>query len=90
MVPKQQNLPELWCTSYFRLLQATSGWGDRVSLPSLCYLTIVIIIIIIIIITIIITIIIIITMITMSGHNLDMSWQKPSHMQQARVELLFY
>ena len=89
MVPKQQNLPELWCTSYFRLLQATSGWGDRVSLPSLCYLTIVIIIIIIII-TIIITIIIIITMITMSGHNLDMSWQKSSHMQQARVELLFY
>ena len=88
MVPKQQNLPELWCTSYFRLLQATSGWGDRVSLPSLCYLTIVIIIIIIIIITIII--IIIITMITMSGHNLDMSWQKSSHMQQARVELLFY
>ena len=81
MVPKQQNLPELWCTSYFRLLQATSGWGDRVSLPSLCYLTIVIIIIIIII---------IITMITMSGHNLDMSWQKSSHMQQARVELLFY
>ena len=80
MVPKQQNLPELWCTSYFRLLQATSGWGDRVSLPSLCYLTIVIIIIIIII----------ITMITMSGHNLDMSWQKSSHMQQARVELLFY
>ena len=72
MVPKQQNLPELWCTSYFRLLQATSGWGDRVSLPSLCYLTIVIIIIIIIMI-IIITIIIIITMITMSGHNLDMS-----------------
>ena len=88
MVPKQQNLPELWCTSYFRLLQATSGWGDRVSLPSLCYLTIVIIIIIIMI--IIITIIIIITMITMSGHNLDMSWQKSSHMQQARVELLFY
>ena len=85
MVPKQQNLPELWCTSYFRLLQATSGWGDRVSLPSLCYLTIVIIIIIIITI-----IIIIITMITMSGHNLDMSWQKSSHMQQARVELLFY
>ena len=82
MVPKQQNLPELWCTSYFRLLQATSGWGDRVSLPSLCYLTIVIIIIIIII--------IIVTMITMSGHNLDMSWQKSSHMQQARVELLFY
>ena len=39
---------------------------------------------------IIITIIIIITMITMSGHNLDMSWQKSSHMQQARVELLFY
>ena len=89
MVPKQQNLPELWCTSYFRLLQATSGWGDRVSLPSLCYLTIVIIIIIIIIIIITI-IIIIITMITMSGHNLDMSWQKSSHMQQARVELLFY
>ena len=88
MVPKQQNLPELWCTSDFRLLQATSGWGDRVSLPSLCYLTIVIIIIIIMI--IIITIIIIITMITMSGHNLDMSWQKSSHMQQARVELLFY
>ena len=31
-------------------------------------------------------------MITMSGHtgNLDMSWQKSSHMQQARVELLFY
>ena len=83
MVPKQQNLPELWCTSYFRLLQATSGWGDRVSLPSLCYLTIVIIIIIIII-------IIIVTMITMSGHNLDMSWQKSSHTQQARVELLFY
>ena len=81
MVPKQQNLPELWRTSYFRLRQATSGWGDRVSLPSLCYLTIVIIIIIIII---------IITMITMSGHNLDMSWQKSSHMQQARVELLFY
>ena len=69
-----------------KLLQATSGWGDRVSLPSLCYLTIVIIIIIIMI--IIITIII--TMITMSGHNLDMSWQKSSHMQQARVELLFY
>ena len=64
-----------------KLLQATSGWGDRVSLPSLCYLTIVIIIIIIII---------MITMITMSGHNLDMSWQKSSHMQQARVELLFY